>query len=92
MFGTISFFVGRGFIFLVCTISAVLHELGHAFISKKLGYKISQIKLMPYGAELNGEFDEFVDNDEIKIAIAGPMTNFIICIICGFFRRFICTR
>ena len=36
---------------------------------------------MPFGAELYGDTDSFVDKDEIYIAIAGPISNFVICVI-----------
>ena len=63
-------------------LSVVLHELGHAVVAKKLGYKLNKIYLLPYGACLS--FDEFAfePTDEIKIALAGPTTNIFLIIVC----------
>lgn len=62
-------------------ISLVLHEAGHYCVAKKLGYKLNQVKLMPYGASLSGE-DVFIESKhELMIAIAGPITSLIITMI-----------
>lgn len=68
---------------LMCLIgSSILHEVGHFYIADKLGYTMSEITLMPYGASLNGE-DIYVDyKHEILIAIAGPLVSLLICIVC----------
>lgn len=60
-------------------IAVVLHELGHAFVAKKLGYKLNKIWILPYGACLSLDDFAFNPNDEIKIALAGPIVN--ICLI-----------
>ncbi len=73
--------VGMLHIFLCYTLSAVIHEAGHFIVAKRCGYKMVQLRLMPYGAELSGELDEFIYNDEIKIALAGPLTSLIVAII-----------
>lgn len=36
---------------------------------------------MPFGAELYGDTDSFVGRDEIYIAFAGPVSNFIVCVL-----------
>lgn len=63
-------------------LSVVLHEFGHAIMAKKLGYRLNKIYLLPYGACLS--FDEFAfePTDEIKIALAGPLTNIILIVFC----------
>jgi len=61
-------------------ITLILHEFAHAFMAKRLGYRLNQIKLMPYGASLSGENTFFCAKDEILIALAGPMLNFILAI------------
>lgn len=52
-----------------------LHELGHFFCAKRLGYKLQKVVLMPYGVCLNYESCEFDNNDEILIAMCGPIVN-----------------
>ena len=68
-------------IFISCTICAILHEMGHSIVGRKLGYKLNIITLMPYGASLSGENAPFSQNDEIKIAVAGPLVNFILIVL-----------
>ncbi|MBQ8426256.1 MAG: hypothetical protein IJX16_00630 [Clostridia bacterium] len=66
---------GRIFVFLVYTICAVLHELGHSFVASNAGYRLDRITLMPFGAVVKGDIDGLKLNDEIKIALAGPFIN-----------------
>ena len=82
IFGVLSFCVNLGLVFVSYLISALLHELGHAFVAHKLGYRLQQISLLPFGAELSLTDDKFVKNDEIKVAIAGPIVNLILIVIC----------
>ncbi len=70
--------------FICCLICAVLHEMGHSFVGRKLGYNLNVITLMPYGAMLSGNNAPFSENDEIKIAIAGPIVNLILIVIVVF--------
>lgn len=79
--GLILVIMGNYAVFFICTISAFLHEMGHLVVAEKFGYKMSKIRLMPFGAELHGETDDFDGVDEIYIALAGPIVNFFICLI-----------
>lgn len=79
--GFIAFFVGLGSVFLCYLLTALLHEMGHALVAKKLGYRLEQISLLPFGAELSLKDDNFSANDEIKIAVAGPLVNLILLTI-----------
>lgn len=81
VFGVVSFCVNLGVVFVSYLLSALLHELGHAFVAQRLGYRLQQISLLPFGAELSLSDDKFVKNDEIKIAIAGPLVNVILIVI-----------
>lgn len=58
-----------------------LHEMSHLIVAKKLGYLPKKLKLTAFGASLEG-FDDFLMADEIKIALAGPIFNFVISVIC----------
>ncbi len=60
----------------------VLHELSHAEVSVKLGYTLDRFVLMPYGASLKGDFEGVSVKDEILIALAGPMFNCALAIVC----------
>ncbi len=58
-----------------------LHELAHLFIAKARGYSLKTIKLDMFGlaVDLNEKID---DNDQFAINIAGPICNFLICVLC----------
>ena len=62
----------------------IFHELGHMIIGILLKLKPKSLDLMPFGISLTFETFEYKRLVEIKkifIAIAGPLTNLIICII-----------
>jgi len=65
---------------IVYLITIVLHELAHSFVASKLGYKLNQIKLMPYGASLSGQSGFFSAKDEILVALAGPVFNLVLVV------------
>ncbi|MBO5394870.1 MAG: site-2 protease family protein [Clostridia bacterium] len=67
------------FIFVAVVLS---HEFGHYYVAKKLGYKLSNFVIAPYGVCLNYKEKYFSHKDEILIAIAGPLVNVILSIIC----------
>ena len=80
IFGLYFAFIGKVFSFLVFTLVALIHEFGHYIASSKLGYKLNRIVLMPYGAIISGDTDFLRYKDECKIALAGPLINFLIAI------------
>ena len=54
-----------------------LHEMGHYYMAKMFGYKLTKFSLSPYGVSLS-YFDENLDEkDEFWIALAGPAVNVI---------------
>ncbi len=77
-FGFYYALTGRIFIFIIYTLSAVVHELGHSLVATSSGYKLNKITLMPFGAVVSGNIDGLKLNDEIKIALAGPFVNLAI--------------
>ena len=80
LFGIYFALTGKVFLFLSFTLTALIHELGHAVAGERLGYKMNKISLMPYGAVVNGNIDGLLYKDEIKIALSGPLYNLAICI------------
>jgi len=50
LFGIYFALRGKVFLFLNFTLTALIHELGHAIAAERLGYKMNKISLMPYGA------------------------------------------
>ncbi len=71
---------GRFLTFVMYTLTAVVHELGHSFVATSAGYKLNKITLMPFGAVVKGDIDGLKLSDEIKIALAGPLLNFLIAL------------
>ena len=69
---------GQILIFIICTVTAIIHELGHSFVASNLGYRLNKITLMPFGAVVTGNTDGLKFIDEIKIALAGPLINFAV--------------
>lgn len=62
--------------FAAIMISAAVHELGHLFMIKRLGYRIRRFDLMPMGAVIVVP-EGIPDNDELKIALSGPFSSLI---------------
>ena len=75
LFGLYFALTGRIFVFITYTIVAVIHEIGHSIAAARLGYKLSRIVLMPYGAVVYGNIRGLSFADEIRVALAGPATN-----------------
>lgn len=80
IFGLYYALTGRIFLFVICTATAVVHELGHSWVSAGAGYRLNKIKLMPFGAVVSGNVDGLKFSDEIKIALAGPVINVAIAL------------
>ena len=78
LFGLYYALTGRIFIFIIYTVCALSHELGHSFAAANAGYKLNRITLMPFGAVVSGDLDGLKCADELKIALAGPFLNLAI--------------
>lgn len=78
-----SAFIGGFFECLIFALTALLHECGHIFCAAKLGFKCEKVKLMPYGAAATCNLDGIRGKDEILLALAGPLVNAAICVICA---------
>ena len=72
---------GLGGLVIPYLVSITLHELAHAIVAKKLGYSLDKIWILPYGAGISFKEFSFSSEDEIKIAIAGPLMNFFLIIL-----------
>ncbi len=67
-------------VFIICALTALLHECGHIFCAEKLGFECTRVRLMPYGAAAVCELDGISPADEIRLALSGPLVNFLICV------------
>ena len=79
--GVVYALTGGIFGFTVCALTAVVHELGHSVAAEKLGYKLNRITLTPFGATVKGNIRGLKFSDELKIALAGPLTNLAIGVL-----------
>lgn len=71
------FFVltGRIVEFLSYLIALISHEFAHAYVANKRGYELNEMKIGVFGAQLCGKFETVKREDEIAIAVAGPLCN-----------------
>jgi Zn-dependent protease/CBS domain-containing protein len=58
--------------------SVTLHELGHSLQALKFGVRVRDITLMPMGGLARLEEIPEESNMELRIALAGPLVNFLI--------------
>lgn len=66
---------------------AFIHELGHMFAGIILKLKPKSLSFMPFGISITFEtyeYEKLIEIKKILIAIAGPLTNLIVCIITVF--------
>ena len=73
--------INRIEVFVFYAVSIILHETAHSITAKKLGYKLHVMKFMPYGVAIEGEFNSMPAIDEIIVAITGPLSNLIVCLL-----------
>jgi len=70
-------------LFAIIFVFVTLHEVSHSLIAKRKGIKVRKIILLPIGGmaviENAGRLKPW---DEIKMAVAGPMFNFVIAALC----------
>tara|TARA_B100000131_G_scaffold320810_1_gene369889 strand:- start:3233 stop:3877 length:645 start_codon:yes stop_codon:yes gene_type:complete len=62
-------------------VSVFLHELGHSFAAKKFEMETRSITLYPFGGIAMVNMASMTPKSEMIIAIAGPMTNFLIMLL-----------
>ncbi len=82
IFAAVLIYLGYFYILLAYLITIILHEFAHSFVANRLGYRLNIINIMPHGASLSGQSHFFSVRDEILIAIAGPIANIVIAVIC----------
>ncbi len=75
IFGFYFALTGKIFVFVIYTLTALAHELGHSFVANGAGYRLNKVTLMPFGAVVSGDVEGLKAKDEIKIALAGPLLN-----------------
>lgn len=75
-----SFIMGNGYIFLLYTITIIIHEMVHIIVASKLGYTLDKFSLSVLGASMSLEDENFFSSDELKIALSAPLFNLFVFI------------
>src|SRR3981081_4697628 len=62
--------------------SLILHELGHALASRRLGIPILGIDLWFFGGMAKPAREPETPGEEFKVSVAGPAATFSVLVIC----------
>lgn len=78
----ILFLISHQFLlFINYFMALVFHEMAHVYVAKSKGYNTHAIKIDMLGASI--KLDNKIHNDDMfYIALAGPLSNFLICLLC----------
>lgn len=76
------FYLGYGTEVTICFISILFHELTHIIASMKYGFEMNELELFPFGGVAKSKkIIWFKPDEEIVIAIVGPMISLLIALI-----------
>lgn len=68
---------------LILFASVLLHELGHVFAAKKMGIRVYEVELLPYGGVARmEELSKFGGAAEAIVSAAGPVISLAIAGVC----------
>ena len=82
MFVVVATVFRQGYFAAMYSFAVLLHETAHYITANKLFYRTTEIRLDLFGAVLYGDFQDVNGADRIKIALAGPIANFCLCLLC----------
>ena len=82
LFALLLIYLGSFVLLLNYVVVLFLHEYAHAYMAKRLGYSAASIKVSAFGVRLNMKSSVMRYGDEIKIALAGPLINVALAILC----------
>ena len=81
LFSFLLIYFGNALVFFNYFVALIIHEYSHYFVATKLGYDYNHIVFMPYGLMLSGKHQVLAPNDELKVALAGPLCNLFIMVL-----------
>ena len=85
IFGLYFALVGKVFLFLTFTLTALIHELGHAFCAERLGYKMNEICLMPTARLLTVQSKGYLIKMKLKLPFSAHfLTLAYVCFLFAF--------
>jgi len=61
---------------LIIFLVVFIHELAHTMLARGYKVNIEEIKLFPFGGVAKLDFLEVDSNEEVRIALVGPLSNF----------------
>lgn len=99
LFAIIFYFTKQIEIYALLMIFAFIHEMGHLICGLVLGFKPKSLKIMPLGISIEfnvicNDYNKKIKNanvlslKKIIIALAGPITNFLIVGICLILKKY----
>lgn len=66
----------------------VIHELGHAAAARFFGWRVLEVRLLPFGGVAVAEPADGADSvQEMAVALAGPLQNLLMIGLAFFFQR-----
>ncbi|OEF98353.1 site-2 protease family protein [Desulfuribacillus alkaliarsenatis] len=73
---------GQVFEALLFFLIVIIHELGHVFVARSFGWRVTEIEFLPFGgvAKVDWNFQGWPRQEKL-VAIAGPMNNIIMIMI-----------
>lgn len=75
--GVLECFLGELPLFLLSTVTALLHELAHAYAAERVGLRMKKVVLMPCGAFIDVDMRGLNAKDEFMVVLAGPLCNLV---------------
>ena len=79
----IAFVMGFGVFMLAVLGAIVVHELCHMWAARYFGVRARELRLLPFGAEINIDCRFLSADKKILILLAGVAGNLVVAIICG---------
>ena len=73
---------------LAIFISILLHELGHAFMAHRLGYKVHNIYVDIFNGAAIIDLDKMDNKEQLKVVAAGPWVNMMLLSLSVFISAF----
>ena len=72
----------HGYFATVYFTAVLLHELAHYAVARARFYHCYEVRVSVFGAVLYGDFRDVEPHDRIAIALAGPLANAVMCVLC----------
>ncbi len=66
---------------VIIFMSVLLHEMGHAYVANKLGYRVRGISIDVFFGAAEMDISQIHERDSIKITLGGPVINLILFLI-----------